>query len=518
MQPVKFRAFDVVRYYRDFRNKTLLYCGYCGQSMAAVFNYASNFYMTDLSYRYTCPHCGRGHTDDRTFGNISERRPVIPLDIELSVKEYKDFVDLNLKYTAVMYNEGYDDLYKGQQPRFETLRFDCKRRKVIRRFKIGARSKFIDTPIDPVDVPTIARDGLPMHILNTLNGESNAGKHRQECQTLMSTFRRAVVERIEKYAEYPIKYTHYAINTRGTQFFGDEVLRRLILKTYAPDAPLNVVDTKLRNNTVMPHTWEPYRTIFRDTQKGTPYIDAVEAKLVRQPSKAKRKAIMSDARYVEAIHIAERMTGNKDYQDALMEALRPYLGMEYLYRYLTDYIANRSERNALQFLARYKGQREAWRMVADTARSYDEIVDKAGVWSQKIKPSDMHDVLAKIVRKERDKNIPLAANGTLEGHVAGYDFITPKTSHELIDLGEALHNCVGGYKKRVAEGKCAIVAAVKNGRPIVCIEIQRGLIVQAKLMDNKSVYTATDEEVKNALYQYMNVKGLRDTSGDLRSN
>ncbi|WP_295280411.1 PcfJ domain-containing protein [Veillonella sp.] len=326
------------------------------------------------------------------------------------------------------------------------------------------------------------------------------------------------MERLEKYTGYPIKYTHHMINTRGTRFFGDDLLRRLILKTYAPDAPLNVVDTKLRNNTVMPHTWETYRTVFIETQKGTPYIDAVEAKLVGQPSKAKRKAIMSDARYVEAIHIAEGMTDNKDYQDALMAAIRPYLGLDYLYRYLTDYIANRSPRNALQFLARYESADDGWRMVADTARSYADIIDKAAMWAQKIKPSDMHDELANIVKKERDKDIPLKDNTALEVHVAGYDFITPKTSHELIDLGEALHNCVGSYKKSVAEGRCAIVAAVKNGRPVVCIEIKGDAIVQAKLNNNKSVYTATDEEVRRALDQYMDVKGLRDVSRDLRSS
>ena len=517
MQPVKFRAFDVVRYYRDFKNKTLLYCGYCGQSMAAVFEYANNFYMTDLSYRYTCPHCGRGHTDDRTVGNLTQTRSAVPLDVELWVKEYKDFVDLNIKYTAVMYNDGYDDLFKGLQPRFETIRFDCKHRRVIRRFKIGARSRFIDTPIDAADVPTIARVGLSQTIFSTLNGESNAGKHRRECQAVMSALRKAVVSRLEKYAGYPIKYTHHAINTRGTQFFGDDVLRRLILKTYAPDAPLNVVDTKLRNNTIMPHTWETYRAVFYDTQKGKSYIDAVEDKLVKQPSKAKRVAIMRDARYIEAIHIAEGLTDNKDYQDALMEAIRPYLGMEYLYRYLADYVANKSPRNALQFLARYEYQREAWRMIADTARSYEDIIDKEAVWRQKIKPADMHDVLAKIVRKERDKDIPLNPDGELEAHINGYDFIMPKTSHELIDLGEAMRNCVGSYKKRVAQGKCAIVDCTKDGKPVVCIEIQHGLIMQAKLFDNKSVRSSASEEVKSAIYQYMDVKGLRDMSGDLRS-
>ena len=41
--------------------------------------------------------------------------------------------------------------------------------------------------------------------------------------------------------------------------------------------------------------------------------------------------------------------------------------------------------------------------------------------------------------------------------------------------------------------------------------------MQAKLFDNKSVRSSASEEVKSAIYQYMDVKGLRDMSGDLRS-
>ena len=215
--------------------------------------------------------------------------------------------------------------------------------------------------------------------------------------------------------------------------------------------------------------------------------------------------------------MAEQITDNKDYQDQLITALRPYLGMELLPEFLTDYATNRSPRNVLQFLARYEGQDDGWRMVRDTAGSYRDINDKSLVWGVKIKPADMHDKLAQILAKEESKNVPLKDNSALDARIYGFDFIAPRMSHDLIDLGTALHNCVANYKKRVINGECAIVAALKDGRPVVCIEIRGDEIVQAKLVNNKGVYTSESEEVKNAVYQYMDVKGLRDTSRDLRS-
>ena len=518
MYPVRFKAYDVVRLYKGYQHKTLLYCGYCGQSMAAVFPYMFNWRgAADLSSHYTCPHCGRGYTDDRTVGDIIANHGAIPLVVELSVKEYKHFVDFNIKYEAVMYNQNTDDLYRAIEPRFESIRFDCKRRRVLLRSKIGSRVRFMETVILPGEVPAIVDKGLSNHILNRLDGLSNVRKHRKQCAEVMAELRKAVVKCLEKHTGYPVRDTYHPINSNDTRFFGKEVLSRLILKTYAPDAPAPLASTNMSRITAMRNTWDTYLTVFRDTMQGKAYIDAVESKLIKQPSKAKRIAIMADALNIEAIYLAERITDNKDYQDRLITALRPYLGMEQLPEFLADYAANRSPRNVLQFLARYDGRDDGWRMVRDTAGSYCHTALNSLVWGVKIKPSDMHDKLAQILAKEESKNVPLKDNSALDASIYGYEFIAPRMSHDLIDLGTALHNCVANYKKRVIKGECAIVACTKNGKPVVCIEIRGDEIVQAKLVNNKGVYTSESEEVKNAVYQYMDVKGLRDTSRDLRS-
>lgn len=518
MYLVRFKAYDVVRLYKGYQHKTLLYCGYCGQTMAAVFPYMFNWRgAADLSSHYTCPHCGRGYTDDRTVGDIIANHGAIPLVVELSVKEYKHFVDFNIKYEAVMYNQNTDDLYKAIEPRFESIRFDCKYRRVLLRSKIGGRARFMETVILPGEVPAIVDKGLSNHVINRLDGLSNVRKHRKQCAEVMAELRKTVVSCLEKHTGYPVRDTYHPINTNDTRFFGKEVLGRLILKTYAPDAPVPIASTSTSRTTAMRNTWDTYLTVFRDTMQGKAYIDAVEGKLVKQPSKAKRIAIMADALNIEAIYLAEQITDNKDYQDQLITALRPYLGMELLPEFLTDYATNRSPRNVLQFLARYEGQDDGWRMVRDTAGSYRDINDKSLVWGVKIKPADMHDKLAQILAKEESKNVPLKDNSALDARIYGFDFIAPRMSHDLIDLGTALHNCVANYKKRVINGECAIVAALKDGRPVVCIEIRGDEIVQAKLVNNKGVYTSESEEVKNAVYQYMDVKGLRDTSRDLRS-
>lgn len=57
----------------------------------------------------------------------------------------------------------------------------------------------------------------------------------------------------------------------------------------------------------------------------------------------------------------------------------------------------------------------------------------------------------------------------------GLAVVLPMNVKQLIDEGNAMHNCIGGmgYDKRICDGKSLIVFLYKDGKPFVDIEIDR---------------------------------------------
>ena len=64
-------------------------------------------------------------------------------------------------------------------------------------------------------------------------------------------------------------------------------------------------------------------------------------------------------------------------------------------------------------------------------------------------------------------------------------FCIPKSTHSLIDVGENMHICVGGYGHEAVNKHCTIVVGYKNNKEEVCIELRGKDIHQAKLFGNE---------------------------------
>lgn len=67
----------------------------------------------------------------------------------------------------------------------------------------------------------------------------------------------------------------------------------------------------------------------------------------------------------------------------------------------------------------------------------------------------------------------------------GYEFVLPKSTHSLVDIGKTMNICVGSYGKRAADKELTIVTLNKENKPLVCIEVVKGRINQAKLSHNR---------------------------------
>lgn len=60
----------------------------------------------------------------------------------------------------------------------------------------------------------------------------------------------------------------------------------------------------------------------------------------------------------------------------------------------------------------------------------------------------------------------------LEDEIDGYTFRLPKDSKQLYEIGQNLHNCVGGYQDRIFRRECLVVYAMKDGHYRLCIEVR----------------------------------------------
>ena len=85
-----------------------------------------------------------------------------------------------------------------------------------------------------------------------------------------------------------------------------------------------------------------------------------------------------------------------------------------------------------------------------------------------------HDLLSKICNNIKNKNITFEYSKyqkQLEDKIGDYEFLLPKDSDEMHQLGAAMNNCVYSYVEKVVKKGCTIVYAVCKGSYSICIEV-----------------------------------------------
>lgn len=118
-----------------------------------------------------------------------------------------------------------------------------------------------------------------------------------------------------------------------------------------------------------------------------------------------------------------------------------------------------------------------------------------------------HDALSNISYQAKNKNYTFKYSHEqkrLEDKLAGYEFLLPKNSYHLCEIGTSLHNCVASYSDEVRKNKCTIVYAQKDGEYKICIEVRGNEICQ-----ERSSYNATPtEEERKILDEWHSRHGL----------
>jgi hypothetical protein len=127
---------------------------------------------------------------------------------------------------------------------------------------------------------------------------------------------------------------------------------------------------------------------------------------------------------------------------------------------------------------------------------------------------ELHDLLTRDNRTIREKNVEFKYSSKilkLECSIDDIEFRLPKGSHELIDIGNDMHHCVGSYASRVIEGERTIIVAYKNNERVVCLDITKTYeLNQAKAHYNKPPYEYYETLIKFCSQNKINYKECFD--------
>lgn len=190
-------------------------------------------------------------------------------------------------------------------------------------------------------------------------------------------------------------------------------------------------------------------------------------------------------------------------------------GEIYTKKNIFDYISISDKQNA---------RRSTIPILVDTARMYTNILaDESGEFNPDNyfgNIDDMHNTYIRIESKIKHKNkrIPYKKK-TLEFNatIGEYQFVCAPDTYSLVECGEMMGICVGGYGNYAVEGSCIIVFILQKDKFVGCLEIARDgkTLIQAKakynnlLQEDKAIALKTwveKNELKvNGCYDYKHI-------------
>mgnify|MGYP002854950013 CR=1 FL=1 len=111
----------------------------------------------------------------------------------------------------------------------------------------------------------------------------------------------------------------------------------------------------------------------------------------------------------------------------------------------------------------------------------------------------VHNALSNIAYQHENDKVVFKYSSeqrSLEDEIGDYEFFLPKDSYQLCEIANALHNCVASYVDSIIDNTCTIVAAKKNEKITLCIEVQEKLIWQQRTIYNADPIEADAEALK----------------------
>lgn len=524
------RLFEVVRVVynsrRSYRWKESLQVHTaCGHSFHCLWHFHGGLGApVDEGSSYYCPKCGkRLYRRDKDCSWIAvpeSKQSIIPYSISLEAREYKNYLDIYAETLNVDVKSPID--VSTRTVRKYTLRFDFKTREVLY-LQHGAFKRVTDThtlwPLNKT-VNDTARFCMKDTVFHYLNAESSI---RYAERKKLDSFFKDVVDcfnrKLSEAAGYKIKSAYTPTSTQNYRGAFDYCFSNLVWRLKYPDAR-NLATEEIR---ACPYADDPVVKLVENTEK--PYL-AMAREVYRFPDMPGLNArlVKCPINFLNVIRTAWPIFHEIDNKYKLIDTLLQKRYDIGFYHSLDSYL------RALRIIRHTRGEAAAVRLVE---RENDYIVRDCGhMWDlltpqnkrifikAKIRSRDIHDYLTRLADKQQQhENVRIKYKSLrdfpLTGKVDDLIFSLPPDTEQLANLGRAMHNCVGTYRDRVLSDKVRIIAAFKNRKPVICIEIKNGAVAQAKLVNNQPVRDVA--ELNRALISWAKSRKLTIETNDVQT-
>lgn len=530
------RLFEVVR---AFYNNGELIPGaqYCSQECLQVHTACGHAFhcrwrfqccmrgLSDEGSSYTCPKCGKRlwkGTYDTPWLDLSEsgrKRVLVPYRIELEAKEYKSYLDICAETLNVDIESPID--VSVHTVKKHTLRFDFKSRETVY-IEHGARGRAVLTrTLWPLN--RIASDKTRFCMKDTvfyyLNAESNI--HHTERNLINSFFKdvvRCFNQKLSDTVGYTVKSAYMPTSLQDGHSVFDYCFSNIAWRLRYPDAK-NLTTEEIR---MCPHADDPVMRLF-DERK--PYLQTVR-EIYRFPDMPGLNARLAKypIHFLRILRTAWPIFHETDNKYKLIDKM-----LVQLKRSIGFYQSTESYLQSLRIIKHTRGEAAAVKLLEredagnlrDCGHMWDLLTpqNKRIFIKAKIRSRDIHDYLTRLVDKQQHENVRIKYKSLrdfpLTGKVDDLIFSLPPDTEQLANLGRAMHNCVGTYRDRVLSDKVRIIAAFKNRKPVICIEIQGAKVAQAKLVNNQPV--RENAELNRALLAWAKSRKLTINTYDVQT-
>ncbi|WP_302566127.1 PcfJ domain-containing protein [Dialister invisus] len=445
---------------------------------------------------------------------------IVPYSINLAAKEYKSYLDICIESTNVDAKSPID--VSTHTVRKYTLRFDFKTRETLY-LQHGAFGRVsISHTLWPLNKTAYDNTRLCMKdtVFRYLNAESSI---RYAERKRLDSFFRNVVDcfnrKLSEAAGYKIKSAYTPTNTQNYHGAFDYCFSNLVWRLKYPDAR-NLTTTELH---ACPYSKDPVVKLVEDS--GKPYLRAIR-KIYDFPDMPGLNTQLAKCpiHFLSILRSAWPVFHEIDNRYKLLDRmLAPlkcsigfYQSAESYLRSLRIIKHTRGEAAAVKLM-----EREDSYNVQDCGHMWDLLTpqNKRKFIRAKIRSRDIHDYLTRLADKQQHANVRIKYKSLrdfpLTGKVDDLIFSLPPDTEQLANLGRAMHNCVGTYRNRVLSDKVRIIAAFKNRKPVICIEIKNGAVAQAKLVNNKPV--RDDAELNHALLAWAKSRKLIVETNDVQT-
>lgn len=148
----------------------------------------------------------------------------------------------------------------------------------------------------------------------------------------------------------------------------------------------------------------------------------------------------------------------------------------------------------------------------DTINMYNQLNEKSKQLFSENKPrmKELHNELTRLINLEKypDKEfgIPQDVINRFEMYCENSKLKVLKKYRELLEIGNLMNNCTASYRDRLNENHVLVVYTNDLGKPLAELEIKDGAIVQAKLINNRSV--SENQEINAEIINFAQKTGL----------